>query len=258
MSLGLWLALSAVSPLQNAVDLYQQARFAESAAVLDSLLATEPAVPVKKQAKLYLGMNFFSLGNTERARATLNELFDLDPDFELPTFASPSVRRFFAEAKKKHRVVPIITHTPPAQLDAQTGGHLDFQLDRMRPGYTPSLFFRRASGESYASLDLVLQKDDRYAVQLPSSLLMREQPYVFEYFVKIDQPELGTVAALRSEKTPFQIPVSIPVVGTPIYKRWWLWTVVGVVVAGAGATTAYFLLRPTTGSADVSFKAATR
>lgn len=31
---------------------------------------------------------------------------------------------------------------------------------------------------------------------------------------------------------------------TPIYKKWWLWTIVGVVVAGGAATGLYFALRP--------------
>ena len=30
---------------------------------------------------------------------------------------------------------------------------------------------------------------------------------------------------------------------TPVYKRWWLWTIVGVVVAGAAAGTAILLIR---------------
>jgi tetratricopeptide (TPR) repeat protein len=36
-----------------------------------------------------------------------------------------------------------------------------------------------------------------------------------------------------------------PVASTPVYKQWWLWTIVGVVVGGGGAgVTAYVLTRP--------------
>jgi hypothetical protein len=31
---------------------------------------------------------------------------------------------------------------------------------------------------------------------------------------------------------------------TPTYKKWWVWTIVGVVVAGGAATTAVLLTRP--------------
>jgi tetratricopeptide (TPR) repeat protein len=32
--------------------------------------------------------------------------------------------------------------------------------------------------------------------------------------------------------------------GTPVYKKWWFWTAIGVVAAGAAATTVYFQTNP--------------
>jgi hypothetical protein len=63
--------------------------------------------------------------------------------------------------------------------------------------------------------------------------------------------QLASLAtSARSETTPAPIPAQAPADAAPservpVYKRWWLWTIVGVVVAGAAAGTAVALTRKT-------------
>ena len=55
-------------------------------------------------------------------------------------------------------------------------------------------------------------------------------------------PWIGDVYVDRGDLT--RLDVSLDEAPRPLYREWWLWTVVGVVVAGGVATALYFGLRP--------------
>jgi tetratricopeptide (TPR) repeat protein len=64
-----------------------------------------------------------------------------------------------------------------------------------------------------------------------------------------EEEERRAAAAAAAALVPMTAPgqptlVEPPPPPPPIYKRWWFWTGVGVIAAGAVATTAYFQLTP--------------
>ncbi len=246
--------------LDGAIQLYQNARFAESISVLDKVFRAATDLGVKKQAKLYLGMNFLSLGNEPRAQQMFRDLLDLDPDFELPTFSSPSVRQFYQHVKGEYKIIPVPTHTPPPQLDAPKGADLHFDIQRMRPKYQATLYYRAQGASSFSRIDLSHTSGDAYVGRLPPALLVKDKGYALEYFVVITEGPVRVLAELRSDSNPFVVPVSVPVqmqTGTPVYKKWWLWTIIGGALAiGGGVTTAVVLTSqtPPSGQANVVLK----
>lgn len=67
--------------------------------------------------------------------------------------------------------------------------------------------------------------------------------------LQLDIQLASLAAASAPEPAPLPAPTPIdsaPSERVPVYKRWWLWTIVGVVVAGAAAGTAVALTRKTT------------
>jgi tetratricopeptide (TPR) repeat protein len=253
-------AAPAPETIEGAMQLYQNAQFAESLAILDKVVRQTTDPLALKQAKLYLAMNFLALGNDARAKSAFQELLDLDPDFELPTFSSPSVRQFYARVKADYKIIPVITHTPPVDVDAVKGAAFDITVKRMRPGYEAQLFYHTPGAASFSRVDLSRVQGDAYVARLPTALLLHDQGYSLEYYIAVSEGPAHVLAQLRSAASPYVVPVAVPVqlrVGPPVYKKWWFWTAVGgaAVVAAAVVTTVVITSQtPPTGEAHVALK----
>ncbi|MCC6810172.1 MAG: hypothetical protein IT381_22265 [Deltaproteobacteria bacterium] len=253
--------LEPVPTQKGAEQLYQNAEFAQSILMLDKLLRTELTHDQKKQARLYMALNFFAVGNEERARQALHELLDLDPDYALPTITSPSVRAFFDTVKTKYKIIPTIDHTPPKSIAAQSGAELVVTLGRMRAGYQPKLFFRPKGTPYFNNIDLVHGDGTGYTASIPPAMLIKPDGYTLEYFLVVTEGTDVPLVQLRDPQSPFSVPVDVPVVleAKPVYKRWYFWVALtgAVVVAGGVATLVVLLTRqdaPPNGDANVVFR----
>jgi thioredoxin-like negative regulator of GroEL len=90
--------------LVRAEALYYEADFAKSLELLmhaDELVRTQPgSLPEKTQVKLQLALGMIGLNDTTRARTYLDELYAIDPEFQIdPQMYSPKVIRLAEEAK---------------------------------------------------------------------------------------------------------------------------------------------------------------
>jgi hypothetical protein len=252
--------LEPVPSMKEAEQLYQHAEFAKSILMLDKLLRSALDVPQKKQARLYMALNFLALGNDARARSAMQDLLDLDPDFVLPTFSSPSVRAFFQTVKSTYKIIPQIEHNPPSTIDAKVGVELHVTLARMRTGYQPKLFFRARGTPYYSNIDLRQANGDDYSATLPPAILLKPEGYALEYFVVVTEGADTPLVQLRDPQAPFSVPVDVPVVleAKPVHKRWYFWVALsGAVLVAGGVTAAVVLTRPQAnpyGDANVLFR----
>jgi hypothetical protein len=73
---------------------------------------------------------------------------------------------------------------------------------------------------------------------LPSS----RRGYVLEYYLLGENPLGAVVGGLRDRADPLRVPVEGDRGGW--YRRWWIWTLAGVVTAGAIATGVVLGTRP--------------
>ncbi len=256
--------VAAPETLDGAIQLYQGAQFASSIAILDKVLRQTPDAATQIRANLYMGLNFLALGNEARATTVFQDLLDLDPDFTLPALSSPSVRQFFAAVKSNYKIIPVILHTPPTELDALNGAAFDVTVKRMRPGYEAKLFYRAQGTPKFSTIDLSRRLGDAYVARIPPALLVKDKGYSLEYYVLVTEGPEHALAKLRSASAPFVVPVSVPVqmqLGTPTYKKWWFWTsIVGALAVAGGATAAVLLTQqtPPTGQASISLKVLSR
>lgn len=240
--------LEPVPSMKSAEQLYQNAEFAQSILVLDKLLRTDIDPATRKQARLYMALNFLALGNEARARSAFQDLLDLDPEFTLPTFSSPSVRAFFQTVKTTYKIIPTIEHVPPKSIDAKVGADLSVSLGRMRKGYQPKLYFRAQGTPYFSNIDLSpAGAGDKYAATIPPAMLVKPEGYTLEYFIVVTEGADLPLVQLRDPQSPFSVPVDVPVVleSKPVHKRWYFWVALGgaVLVAG-GVATAVVLTRP--------------
>ena len=254
--------LDAAELVEKGRKLYLDTYFGEAITELDRALQLSPPERLRVDAKFLLALCFFALGNEDRARTAFKEVLGLNADFALPEMTSPKVRAFFDEVRASFRVIPKLSHTPPQTIDASQGASFTVQIENMRPGYEAMLHFRLREEGDYSRIDLSATPEQKkiYTALIPGSLLLREEGYTLSYFIDVSDAAHVALISLRSTESPFSVPVNVPIAQastTPVYKKWWFWTIVGgVVLAGAATAVAVVLTQePPTGDASITFLA---
>ncbi len=231
--------------LARAFSLYKQVEFGRSIEALDELFRTTKDEWVKSHAKLYLGMNYAAIGNPGEAKHAFVALLEINPDFVLPEFVSPTISNLFDEVKRHFRVIPRLSHSLPTAIDAATKTVLQIRAERMRPGYALVLRFRIPPAKEYSAIDAIPVAPTLYEVSLPAALLVRDVGYTFVYYIEAKEASGAPLMTLREADNPFSVPVSVPLpvaaqpAPKPVYKQTWFWlTIGGGLALAAGATTA--------------------
>lgn len=244
--------------LDRALELYQGGNFAESITLLDRIVQKEKAPEAVRTANLYLAMNFLALNNTAQAKAAMTRVLDSDPEFRVPVLLPPKVKAFFAEVKAAYRVIPELEHNPPASATAEQGITLSAKITRMQKGYAATVYYRGGAARAYSSATLVKAEGSAYTVTLPAALLSAPEAYTLDYFFDVRDAAGHVLATLQTQTNPFHVGVSVAKSAkvTPVYKQWWLWTIVSVVAAGGAAAAVAIVMtreRPL-GDARVSLR----
>lgn len=246
------------SRLERATRFYQEAAFAAAITLCDDILAQSQDLHEREQARLLMAENYLALGNDAKAELTVRALLDENPDYDLPSLTSPSVRAFFQGVRAGYKIVPVLTHNAPSQVDGAVGVTLRANIKRMRPAYTARLYYRHRGDAGFQHSDLSRGDADGYGAVLPPSFFREKRAPALEYYFEVlDAPGAAPLTHLHDADDPFSVAVSLPAEvtqGAPLYKKWWFWTVIGVVAAG-GATTAVVLVvranEPQYGNASV-------
>lgn len=244
---------------EHAVSRYEEADFAGAVVELQALDRTMDR-DLLSRTKLYVAMCYLGLADKPKAKAAIDALLDLEPDFNLPPFSSPVVRGFFDETKAQHVVVPLLEHAPPLEVESLAGMTFVVTAKRMRPGYTMKLKYRLAANAPFSELDIAERgTPGRFEARLPGAFIDVETSKVLQYFFVVDAPS-GPLAYLRSEKSPFEVPVIPPkqVAKEPVHKQWWFWTALiggAAVVAGVATGAAVYVKSrsPSDATATVRF-----
>jgi len=186
------------------------------------------------------GLCLSSLGRYQAAEDSFSRLLVLDPSFRLGADVSPRVRKPFNQLVQKNMPRLNVRLVPPAF--AKLGQPLTFGAEvvadpvGMITGV--QIFFRRASVRS------ALAGKGEQPVNVPATAWEggKKGGKVFWYAVveganQSRLQEFGDAAhpsALEaSEKSPEEIATAG---GAAWYEHWWVWAIVGGVVAGATAT----------------------
>jgi hypothetical protein len=250
--------------IEHARKLYLDTYFGDSITELDRLLRLPSLTRTQRtEGKYLLALNFLALGNEERARTVFRELLAIDPDYTLSEMTPPKIRGVFNEVKKTFRVIPALAHNAPRAIDGTKGAPLETTIENMRPGYEALLYFRTTSSGKYSRIDLGQSPSDarRYGATIPAALLARDKGFTLEYYFVVNDAQHVQLVALREPDAPFSAPVSVPLelAASPVYKRWWFWTIIGGVAVAGAATAAALVLtqqQPQTGNADVVLRSA--
>jgi len=190
------------------------------------------------------------LGRNHEADTCFWQLFEIDPDHELPPDTSPRVLSVFRPAKARWRVKQqeeLALGLGPAlgalklalKLPAKAKGAqpISITADITDPGKIAAelaLHYRRTGQQRYATMTTTARVGSN-TIQIPGALTAAQKPYSLELFVQLRHQSGVILATSGSATTPHTIAVSAgqPRGTTPVYKHWWFWTAIAVVAASA-------------------------
>jgi hypothetical protein len=146
-----------------------------------------------------------------------------------------------------------IAPTAPISTPKQSSDHSATQpTTQPAPAANTTQTSTKKTSPASPVLDPIHNKEQHFEYLVPELLFSnqpRDQAYYFEFYVTAFDQENKVIAELGSAKKPMRIkriqakeikPPTIVIPSTPVYKKWWFWTIVGVAVAGG--TTAIILV----------------
>lgn len=149
---------------------------------------------------------------------------------------SAAVRALVEEAQRlEAQVVETATGVPAIEARAA-----DLSLTRA------TAFARRGGEGPFEAVPLAPTAPGRFSKHLPTALTA-EGVWDVEYYVEAYEPGGAVACRAGSPEAALRFKRAGPAIdaGPAWYRRWYVWTAVGVVAAGAAATGAYFALAPT-------------
>jgi tetratricopeptide (TPR) repeat protein len=245
--------------------LYEELEYKQAAEVLARALEDGALTrPERIDALKHLGLAQATLNQHAAAAATFKRILELEPDFSLDRSTTPRILDLFERVRgtmprpSAPPPPPVIkeseltlSHAAPAE--ARPGRPLEVVVNLHDPdGRAARLVLRHRGpdGGSYSEQS-VPASPGAVVIQLAGIIV---KPPLIEYFVQALDGAGRALAGVGSAERPLQVAVREEVKpATPVYRRWWFWTVAGVLAAGAaGATAAVLLTRPAPSSGSTS------
>lgn len=242
LAVGDLLGAPPVDPLTEAEQLVSRLEFERAARVLEELIRSPAEAPMRlTRAYHLLAHARVATADPEGAERAFFELLKLDPAFRLDPLASPKLHRALREVR------PRLNEGLPKLLDSELVDSeealvlaLTF-LDPLRMIEDVTVYWRVLGGSGFAIAKGEREadppaKEPRFAASLPDTRGKDEVEYYAETYTRA-----GVLAARVGSREALVIPrVQLKSEATAWYAQWWVWTAVGVAVAGA-ATAAVVL-----------------
>ena len=269
---GTALAERVTSPeIQRIEEFMAEAEFEQALELVDGELK-RPWLSSEMTGRLYelQGLLHLYLGEEDAAQDSFRSLLKVAPDYRLQDDVSPKVKALFEEAREemaaKISSALRLRHPRPAPAVPGEPIRLEIELESAPKGIVAKLFYRRGSDRNYSSTVFMETEDPgRWAAIVPSmdfgAQEAEDEPAkALEYFIEVQGPA-GTLLAIAGKRgAPLAVPFAgasgasgaAAVQGSPWYKKWWVWTIVGVVAAGAVAGGIIFATSSQTGTVPVT------
>ncbi len=249
------LAASRLGPVEKARQLIEDAEFDQALKVLnDGLAAPDNSDAMLVSLYELQGTAYLYLGKEDKARQSFERLLQASPDHELPKGTSSKLKALYEQVRndaKSLRLKPVkLAHD---KLDrVKPGERLDVRakITDLPQGAKARLYYRRSGTEAFSSTSFQLETGTDYVARVPAFELPAEpNEWALEYYLEVDASgrrlsgvgdslaPLSMRVLAADDTGPGETPPPTVDASDPWYKKWWVWTIVGVVVVGAAAGT---------------------
>ncbi|RLB59899.1 MAG: hypothetical protein DRI34_00335 [Deltaproteobacteria bacterium] len=225
--------------VDQGIQAYLQGEYQESCSLLRRALAAQPTEEKLVGALQYLAFSQLALGRVEQAESTFRRLLRLQPDFQLPVVTPPKIARVFTRVKRDWEAThaPVTwQHQPPARVFL--GASLVLNVGCSGAPAGAHLLVHWQDGERGIWNQQQLRRDatGTWSVALPSPAGNRA--LVRRYYLELVSATGQVLARLPAAAgMPFRVsfqPAEPVVLEKESSTPWWVWALLGAVVAGAG------------------------
>jgi hypothetical protein len=204
--------------------------------VVQSPIAT---ISAKVAAYELLGLSYLILGDEKRARVAFENLLGLDQGHMLnDPSGSPKLRRFYDSVKESFvpgysaRATVTLEHAAPRRAIAGRRVELAASIVSGRVLMASvNLRWRRAGLLTYRN-----RRMRGTPRRMKARFLLPEDTasYRLEYYIEARDSAGHAVGRVGSPEAPLTIKVAgaLRAESTPVYRKWWFWTLVGAAVVG--------------------------
>ena len=214
---------------------------------LPLLVAAQKAGPHARNthARIYeqLGIAHAYLGHRQQATNAFRSLLYVKPNHLLSYTLSPKVTFLFENARKKLTRPPAVAVNWPRGLSVDTTIPVDIEVVSDPRGLLThaTLHVRSRGQKDYRVVAVALPKAERYKrVLLPARRLQR--PDTLQLYLRAYDKAGNEILHWAKPDSPREIALSYSP-PQPWYRKWWIWTVAGSMVAAGTGLVVYGLTR---------------
>lgn len=237
--------------IEQAAKSYANLDFETALRLLNQALANqgnrrEDLVRIHHLTGLCLG----AIGRYDIAKQAFARLLALDPTFRLGADVSPRVRKPFDQLVKQNPKRLEVRSLPPphAQLGKPLVMTFDVVSDQVGLAKAIKVWYRRGEAGAYSTIRGALQGEGEHRVRIPAPAWeAASDADTLSWYAVVEGDREAVLQTFGDAMHPAVLEVidqataeKLADAETSWYERWWVWTIIGGVVA-AGATTAVVL-----------------
>jgi tetratricopeptide (TPR) repeat protein len=235
--------------LRKATDLYSDLSFERALVLVDQALA-KPRNSRLQLVHAYKlrGLCHASLGRYDQASKSFARLLALDPTFRLDTSLSPRIRASFNKVLRRERPRLDVHILPPPA--AFLGEPLEFTAyvkdDTLGMIRSVNIWVRRGAAGRYSSVRSRLRGEGETRIRVPAKVWEAGgREGALSWYAMVQGDNRGELKRFGDELHPLVLDVTDrqdAAAGTAAarqarwYERWWVWAIVGGVLAAGTAT----------------------
>ncbi len=201
--------------------------------------------PIRQVGALqYMAFAQAAIGEFQDAEKTFERLLRLNPDFQLPTTISPKIADVFNSVRERVKPPPppepvTIEHQIPDHGSVGRTLEIEAQVSRLPAGGKARLRYRYDQASAFSTQVMSAGRDGRFTGRVPAPFSPAGGRV--QYFIEAMDDSGAVVTSMGEEKDPLTVDFLAPrPEAKPQPKEekssstWWIWALVGGVLAGAG------------------------
>jgi len=226
--------------VDRGIQLYLEGRYEDAQDFFERALAREDLELNRRLGAFqYLAFCHIALGNFTTARLTFRKLLKLKPDYRLPAGTAPKIVDVFDKVRKQviaeTPLVTVIEHSAPQEGTLGTSTELIANVKNLPPEAKLIAYYRYDKLSDYSRKTMKKGKAGVFTASLPSPMNTDQGELIYRILARDKGGKILASTAPASD--PHLVAFSKAKSGKKKKESesstWWIWVLVGGVVAGA-------------------------